>query len=305
MEYPPYPGNPPQYPGGPVAGEEDVLPPLPPGTPYFPPGSPSGPVAGEQDQQPPSDAPQVNPWPAPLPSGPVAGAELPPMPWVPWTPTNPVVPAANCSCPLPWLPYQPPATGPSVPVAPGPVFPGEIGSIEPIPGGPPVQGSPEFPELPETPAGAAGPMALETPVASPETVIEPVEVEPEEAVPGEPETTSIGEEAEQLPSETVLGTLEGTISVKVGDRRERPLANQLVLIYNRATGERFQAYTDNRGFYSRRVPEGRYIVQIRQRMCAPFVRQRLARIQGARRTQAGINVTCTTAFPDNAKQHKV
>jgi hypothetical protein len=144
--------------------------------------------------------------------------------------------------------------------------------------------------------------ALTTPE---DAFVEPVEVESGEAAPSEPETIAVEEEnREQLPAEALLGTLEGMVSVKVDNRPDRPLTNQLVLIYNRATGERFQAYTDNQGYYSRRVPEGRYIVQIRQRISAPFVRQRLASVQSLRRTAANVNVSCAGIISESSDRRK-
>lgn len=217
-----------------------------------------GPVAGEQDIIPPY---MPVPSPIPGPGGVVSPAtDFPPMPPVPWTP-GVVSPATDGNCPpayTPWPPYTPGVTEPGAPVAPG---------FEE----PPVQPGPT--EIPG----------------------EEVGVEPGEALPGEPETQAVENdslEAEQLPPALLLGTVEGIVSVMVANRPARPLTNQLVFLFNRATGERFQAYTDNSGFYSRRVPEGRYIIQIRQRLCAPFVRQHLARVQAARRTVANINVTC-------------
>jgi len=271
-----YPGYGPQYPGIPVGGEEDITPPMPAGTPYSPAQSLYGPVAGAE-ALPPADAPLVpNPWPAPVPAIP---AEYPPMPPVPWTPPGPVAAnIANTSCD--WTPETTatPAQSPTLP------------PVEPFQ----TEPAADFVETGYMPAAPDG---VETLPSMPEVSAETVEVEAGEALPGDSESVDSEESSEPFTPGVVLGTIEGSVSVKVGNRPVRPLTNQLVLICNRATGERFQAYTDNQGYYSRRVPEGAYIVQIRQRIAAPFVRQRLARVQELRRTINDINVVCAENPP--------
>jgi hypothetical protein len=285
-----------------VAGEQDQVPQYPP---FFPPMWPTqpGPVAGVEEQLPPPTMPIPSPFPVP---GPVApAADFPPSPWCPppqyptWPPYPTIPPAPGPTPPTapPGFPTEPEITEPGLPEPTVPGVPTEPDFTEP---GFPAPTFPEVPEMPEVPGTPGAPVSPVTPPLSPApgTPGEPVEVEPGEAVPGEPEAISYEEaDAKQIPPALLLGTLEGVVSVIVGNRPARPLTNNLVLIFNRVTGERFQAYTDNSGFYSRRVPEGRYIIQIRQRICAPFVRQRLARVHAQRRTVANINVNCPAGFP--------
>lgn len=278
-----YPGYGSQYPGSAVGGAEEVMPPMPAGTPYNPVQSPYGSVAGAETPVA-SNAPLVpNSWPA----------AYPPMPFVPWTPpapavSNPACPHTGCDWPPNQMPAEITATPAQSPAAPSAeIMPAEPFQTEP---------AADYAETDYMPAGSEGVESLPS-MSDPST--ETVEVEAGEALPGDAESVDNEESREPVAPGAVLGTIEGIVSVKVGSRPARPLTNQLVLICNRATGERFQAYTDNQGYYSRRVPEGQYIVQIRQRIAAPFVRQRLARVQVLRRTVNDINVVCAESSPGN------
>jgi hypothetical protein len=122
-----------------------------------------------------------------------------------------------------------------------------------------------------------------------------------EATPGEAVTIDAeGETAKQFPPDALLGIIEGTITLQVGNLPARPLQNQLVQLFNKAAlGETYRVYTDNQGRYNRLVREGHYIVQI----CRPtrdiFAYQRLAHVQVRRKTVANINVPCTDSWSEN------